>query len=60
MVPDFERIAAIAKKHGVALIVDNTLGAAGYICQPIKLGADIVVASATKAGAQWHVLVNSP
>ncbi len=48
-VPDFDAISSIAKKHGVALVVDNTFGAAGYICQPIKHGADIVVSSATKA-----------
>lgn len=47
-VPDFDAISSIAKKHGVALVVDNTFGAAGYICQPIKHGADIVVSSATK------------
>jgi O-acetylhomoserine/O-acetylserine sulfhydrylase-like pyridoxal-dependent enzyme len=47
-VPDFEGISQVAKKHGVALIVDNTFGASGYICQPIKHGADIVVESATK------------
>lgn len=47
-VPDFEAIAAVAKKHGVALVVDNTFGAAGYLCRPLDLGADIVVASATK------------
>jgi O-acetylhomoserine/O-acetylserine sulfhydrylase len=48
IVPDFEAIARIAHKHGIPLIVDNTFGAGGYICQPIKHGADIVVHSATK------------
>ncbi len=47
-VADLERLAGIAHKHGIPLIVDNTFGGAGYICQPIKYGADIVVASATK------------
>jgi O-acetylhomoserine/O-acetylserine sulfhydrylase len=47
-IPDFEAIAAIAKKHGVPLIVDNTFGAAGYLFRPIEHGANIVVESATK------------
>jgi O-acetylhomoserine/O-acetylserine sulfhydrylase len=47
-VPDFEAIAAIAKEHKIALVVDNTFGAGGYLFQPIKHGADVVVASATK------------
>jgi O-acetylhomoserine/O-acetylserine sulfhydrylase len=47
-VPDFEAIAAVAKKHKIPFIVDNTFGAAGYLFQPIKHGADIVVQSLTK------------
>jgi O-acetylhomoserine/O-acetylserine sulfhydrylase len=47
-VADFEAIAALAKKHDIPLVVDNTFGAGGYLFQPIKHGADIVVASATK------------
>lgn len=47
-VPDFEGISAVAKKHGVALIVDNTFGAAGAIARPIDHGANVVVQSATK------------
>lgn len=47
-VPDFEGIAAVAKKHGIALIVDNTFGAAGAIARPIEHGANVVVQSATK------------
>ncbi|HYI12132.1 MAG TPA: O-acetylhomoserine aminocarboxypropyltransferase/cysteine synthase [Thermoanaerobaculia bacterium] len=47
-VPDFEAIAAVAKKHGIPFVVDNTFGAAGYLARPIDHGADIVVASATK------------
>ena len=45
-VPDFEGIAAIAHKHGVPLIVDNTF--APLLCRPFEWGADIVVHSATK------------
>lgn len=47
-IPDFKAIAAIAHKHGIPLIVDNTFGAAGFLGRPIDHGADIVVASATK------------
>lgn len=47
-VPDFEAIAAVAKKHNLPLIVDNTFGAGGFIFQPLKHGANIVVESATK------------
>lgn len=47
-VPDFEGISAVAKKHGIALIVDNTFGAAGAIARPIEHGANVVVQSATK------------
>jgi len=45
-VPDFETIAAIAHKHGVPLIVDNTF--APLLSRPIEHGADIVIHSATK------------
>ena len=47
-IPDFEKISALAKKHQIPLIVDNTFGACGAFCQPIAHGADIVVQSATK------------
>lgn len=47
-VPDFDGIAAVAKKHGVALVVDNTFGAGGAIARPIDHGANVVVQSATK------------
>lgn len=47
-VPDFEAIAKVAHDHGVPLIVDNTFGMGGYLVNPIKYGADIVVHSATK------------
>ncbi len=47
-VPDFEKIVALARKYDIPLVVDNTFGCGGYLCQPIKLGANIVVESATK------------
>ena len=47
-IPDFEALAALAKKHNLPLIVDNTFGAGGYLFRPIEHGADVVVASATK------------
>ncbi|KAI4859592.1 Cys/Met metabolism PLP-dependent enzyme-domain-containing protein [Hypoxylon rubiginosum] len=46
-VPDIQAIADVAHAGGVPLVVDNTVGAA-YFCQPIKHGADIVVASMSK------------
>jgi O-acetylhomoserine (thiol)-lyase len=47
-VPDLEALAALAHEHKIPLVVDNTFGAAGYLCRPIEHGADIVVQSATK------------
>ncbi len=47
-IPDFEKIAAIANKHDLPLVVDNTFGAAGYLFRPLEHGAHVVVASATK------------
>eukprot|EP00241_Pyramimonas_parkeae_P002055 CAMPEP_0114255236 /NCGR_PEP_ID=MMETSP0058-20121206/17440_1 /TAXON_ID=36894 /ORGANISM="Pyramimonas parkeae, CCMP726" /LENGTH=437 /DNA_ID=CAMNT_0001369579 /DNA_START=37 /DNA_END=1350 /DNA_ORIENTATION=- len=47
-VPDFEAIKKIAVKHKIPLVVDNTFGGGGYLCAPIKCGADLVVSSATK------------
>ncbi|PCH61979.1 MAG: O-acetylhomoserine aminocarboxypropyltransferase [Gammaproteobacteria bacterium] len=44
---DIEQLAKIAHKHGVPLIVDNTV-ATPYLCRPIELGADIIVHSLTK------------
>lgn len=43
----FEEISALAKAHKMPLIIDNTL-ASPYLCQPLSLGADIVIHSATK------------
>jgi O-acetylhomoserine/O-acetylserine sulfhydrylase len=47
-IPDFERIAAVARQHDLPLIVDNTFGAAGYLSRPLEHGAHVVVQSATK------------
>ncbi|WP_116126381.1 O-acetylhomoserine aminocarboxypropyltransferase/cysteine synthase family protein [Lewinella sp. IMCC34183] len=48
LVPDFEGLSALAEKTDLPLVVDNTFGAAGYLCRPIEHGAHIVVQSATK------------
>lgn len=47
-IPDFEAIAALAKKYDLPLIVDNTFGAAGYLFRPLEHGANVVIESATK------------
>ena len=47
-IPDFEAIAAVAKKYDIPVVVDNTFGAGGYIFKPLLHGANIVVESATK------------
>lgn len=46
-IPDIDAIAAIAHKHNLPLVVDNTFGTP-YLIRPIEHGADIVVHSATK------------
>lgn len=46
-VTDIEGIAAIAHRHGLPLIIDNTFGTP-YLIRPIEHGADVVVESATK------------
>lgn len=46
-VADIEGVAAIAHRHGIPLIIDNTF-ATPYLIRPIEHGADIVVESATK------------
>jgi O-acetylhomoserine (thiol)-lyase len=46
-VVDIARLAEIANKHGVPLIVDNTV-ATPYLCRPFELGAHIVIHSLTK------------
>ncbi len=47
-IPDFERIAAIARKFDLPFIVDNTFGTAGYLFKPLEHGANVVVQAATK------------
>ena len=46
-IPDIDAIAAIAHKHGLPLVIDNTFGTPYWI-RPIEHGTDIVVHSATK------------
>jgi len=47
IVPDFDMIARVAKKHGIVIAVDNTLPTPIF-CRPLELGADIVVHASTK------------
>ena len=47
IVVDIEAVAAVAREHGIPLVVDNTL-ASPYLCRPFEWGADIVVHSTTK------------
>ena len=46
-IPDLDAITAIAHKHGLPVVVDNTFGTP-YLIRPFEHGADIVVHSATK------------
>ena len=46
-VVDLEKLAEIAHRNGLPLIVDNTV-ATPYLCKPFEFGADIVVHSLTK------------
>jgi len=46
-IPDIDAISAIAHKHNLPVVVDNTFGTP-YLIRPIAHGADIVVHSATK------------
>ncbi len=46
-VPEIDKVAAIAKQHGAALVVDSTF-TTPVLLRPLELGADIVVHSATK------------
>ncbi|HNI74057.1 MAG TPA: aminotransferase class I/II-fold pyridoxal phosphate-dependent enzyme, partial [Accumulibacter sp.] len=46
-ITDFEALAEIAHRHGVPLIVDNTVPSP-YLCRPFEHGADIIVHSLTK------------
>jgi len=47
-IADFDKVAALAKKHDLPLIVDNTFGAGGYLFRPLEHGASVVVESTTK------------
>ncbi|GAB6390761.1 MAG: O-acetylhomoserine aminocarboxypropyltransferase/cysteine synthase [Treponematales bacterium] len=47
-VADLEKLGALAHKHGIPLVVDNTF-ATPYLLNPFQHGADIVIYSATKA-----------
>jgi len=46
-ITDFEKLAEIAHRNGIPLIVDNTVPSP-YLCRPFEHGADIVVHSLTK------------
>ena len=46
-IPDIDAIAAIAHKHGIPVVIDNTFGTP-FLIRPIEHGADVVVHSATK------------
>ena len=46
-IPDIDKIAEIAHKHGIPVVIDNTFGTP-YFIRPFEHGADIVVHSATK------------
>lgn len=48
IVPDLEKIAEAAHKHGVAVICDNTFAGAGYLVKPFEHGANVIVHAATK------------
>jgi len=47
-IADFDKVAALARKHDLPLIVDNTFGAGGYLFRPLEHGANVVVESTTK------------
>lgn len=47
-IADYEAIGAVAAKHNIPLIVDNTFAGGGYLFRPLEHGANIVVESATK------------
>ena len=48
IVADMEALAKVAHSHNMPLVVDNTFGACGYLCNPFEWGADIITDSATK------------
>ncbi len=47
-VPDFDKLAALAQKYDLPLIVDNTFAGCGYLFRPLENGAHITVQAATK------------
>lgn len=47
-IPDFDKVSAVAKKHDIPLIVDNTFAACGYLFRPLEHGANVTVQAATK------------
>lgn len=47
VIADLARLAEVGHGHGATFVVDNTF-ASPYLCQPLALGADLVVESATK------------
>jgi O-acetylhomoserine (thiol)-lyase len=47
-IADYEAIGAVAARHNIPLIVDNTFAGGGYLFRPLEHGANIVVESATK------------
>jgi O-acetylhomoserine (thiol)-lyase len=47
-IPDFDKLSALAQKHDLPLIVDNTFACAGYLFRPLEHGAHVVVQAATK------------
>lgn len=47
-VPDWEKFKALSDKYDIPIIVDNTFCTGGYMFQPLKHGAHVVVESATK------------
>ncbi|MDH3347916.1 MAG: aminotransferase class I/II-fold pyridoxal phosphate-dependent enzyme [Desulfobulbaceae bacterium] len=46
-IPDIQKCADLAHKHGLPLLVDNTL-ATPYLCRPLELGANVIIHSTTK------------
>lgn len=47
VVLDFDKLSAVAKKHGIVLMVDNTL-ATPVLCRPKQFGADVIIYSTSK------------
>lgn len=46
-IPELPQVAEIAHRHGLPLLVDNTL-ATPYLCRPLEIGVDVVIHSTTK------------